>query len=325
MRGPTASIWTDSGATALVAMVGCGILIGLLFVRPALRETTLLAPLTWSFVCVMAIVGCEVGIALMPSSLSPARLAAVRYLAHATMFCPLMAVLGAKRPQNREWSFVVFSWWIVLSLPAMSTLLFPAGRFQIGWLWSVLLIGASVTTVVNYGPTKFWLSSLLVSAAQFTVVPGIVDFGGGLGPSAPPAARIHSLVAIVLIGLALVAAYVTARIRPRTEPAPINRAWQDFRDAFGAIWALRAADRINAVAMAAGWDIALGWRGFRSTASREEGGFKPRPDVAPVLEQSVRNLLRRFVTTAWLDARLSTDSPSQTHETSETNAVDQTA
>jgi hypothetical protein len=324
MRGPTASISTELGATALITTVGCCILIGLLFVRPALRETTLVAPWTWSVLCVVAIIGCEIALALIPSpSLSPARLAAIRYMAHATMFCPLMAVLGAKRPQNREWSFIVFSWWVVLALPAFPTLLFPAGKFQIGWLWWLLLTGSIVMTVVNYGPTKFWLSSLLIAAAQCTVVPGMVDFGDRPGASAVPA--VNSQVALVLIGLALAVAFVRARFRPRTTQAPIDRVWIDFRDAFGAIWAFRAADRINAVATATGWDIALGWRGFRSTSSSEAGGFEPRPEVAPVLEQSIRNLLRRFVTTAWLDARLSTDLEHQNHETSETDAVDQSA
>lgn len=269
----------------------------------------------------MAIGGCEIALALMPSPLlSPARMAAVRYMAHVTMFCPLMAVLGAKRPQNREWSFIVFSWWIVLSLPAISALLFPTGKFQIGWLWWLLLTGASVMTVLNYGPTKFWLSSLLIAAAQFLVVPGIVDFGGRPGVSA----GVNSQTSLILIGLAFLAACVTARSCPRTEKAPLDRVWLDFRDAFGAIWALRVADRINALAMAASWDIALGWRGFRSTVSPDVSDLKIRPEVAPVLEQSVRNLLRRFVTTEWLDARLSTDSPRQTLEPSGTNALDQT-
>src|SRR5688572_13251151 len=44
-------------------------------------------------------------------------LAHVRYLAAVATLCPSVAVLGAKRPQDRGWQFIVASLWLVAALP----------------------------------------------------------------------------------------------------------------------------------------------------------------------------------------------------------------
>ncbi len=80
----------------------------------SLEGTTLRAPWYWTLAAVVAPGRGRVFRRAVPLSASH-----VRYLAAVATFCPLMAVLGAKRPQDRPWQFVVLSLWIVLALPGL--------------------------------------------------------------------------------------------------------------------------------------------------------------------------------------------------------------
>ena len=121
----------------------------------------------------------------------------LRFAAAMATFCPLMALLGAKRPQDRAWQFIVFSLWIVLSLPSFEWLLFggvaeihPA-RF---WFLVVLtLIGAT-----NGLTTRYWPSGLLFAGGQLALlvpfltsgqVPLPEEVAGSLGLAAMVLAR----------------------------------------------------------------------------------------------------------------------------------------
>ena len=71
-----------------------------------------------------------------------------------------MAILGAKRPQNIGWQFIVGSLWIVLILPAAdNVLLWRGGQLNIGavreWFLTVLLfVGLSNYLLTRYGLTS---------------------------------------------------------------------------------------------------------------------------------------------------------------------------
>ena len=47
----------------------------------------------------------------------------------------------------------------------------------------------------------------------------------------------------------------------------VNRLWDDFRNFFGLVWALRMVERINALAVQQRWTIRLSLEGFPETAA----------------------------------------------------------
>jgi hypothetical protein len=88
------------------------------------------------------------------------------------------------------------------------------------------------------------------------------------------------------------------RVGPRTATWS-DRAWLDFRNTFGAVWALRVMERINQAARQSGRAEVLRWQGFVAgwdpLAEREAAGQS--------LTMTIRMLLRRFVNVAWLERR----------------------
>src|SRR5262249_34999481 len=76
------------------------------------RGTTLLAPFVWSFISLALVVPAYLYL------MQPVRYFADFYrreglwlIALCSSFCPLLALLGAKRPQNRMWQWIVVSFW----------------------------------------------------------------------------------------------------------------------------------------------------------------------------------------------------------------------
>jgi len=289
---------TNETTAAIAAALGAGVLVLLGMGRPRISGTTLVAPWAWAGFSTLAVVGTELAAGLAGEG---ARwLVPLRTIAAMTTFCPLMAVLGAKRPQDRAWQFIVLALWAVLCLPAAEWWLFGGGEPQEihpARAWFLLvLVGV---TAVNYLPTRYWFSSLLFSAAQIAVLSAYLPFGGrGLPGAAGP-----------ILGLALsLAAAAGVVFRPdasRRRADPLDRAWLDFRDRFGTLWALRVEERINASARMYGWPTRLRWTGF---AHGDAVQGNNHPQLPGKLEQAValglRNLLRRFVSDAWLTERL---------------------
>jgi hypothetical protein len=268
-----------------LGLVGLGALIWRL---PRLRGTTLVAPWAWSLVALAGIVGTELAIGWMGTS-GVAWLAQARFAAATGTFCPVMALLGAKRPQNGPWQFVVFSLWLVLSLASIEWLLFGGAPEIHPARLAFLLILVGTGAVCGVG-TRFWPSSLLFAAGQIAILSPI--FAGTTldAPSATP----FGLAAIVCAWLLLAADWPAAR----QSASPLDRLWLDFRDALGAAWALRVAQRMNASAKMQGWPVWLGWNGFER---REGGQIRQVPDV---VEESFRAILGRFLSPEWIDARL---------------------
>jgi hypothetical protein len=182
--------------------------------------------------------------------------------------------------------------WLILSLPSVEWLLFggieelhPA-RF---WFLAILIVMGALNGLL----TRYWPSSLLTAGAQGALIAPHLEvsaqvFDPGGGP----------LVALALFALAW---GLVARQWPRRGRAslPLDRVWLDFRDDFGAVWALRVAQRLNESAARYDWPLVLDWRGF---AGRDG---KPVDLVPPAVDDSLRTLLRRFVSPRWIDERLS--------------------
>jgi len=75
--------------------------------------------------------------------------------------------------------------------------------------------------------------------------------------------------------------------------AELDRRWLDFRDAYGALWALRILARINQTAEVQGWPMRLVWSGFTLLQAKESS--HPSEEQLEELRTTLSTLLRRFV------------------------------
>jgi hypothetical protein len=285
-----AAALTTVGMTALVAR------------RSALRGTTLIAPWWWSVLAVATLGLTEMALAWAPSN--AAWTTHARFLSAATTLCPMMAVLGAKRPQDRAWQLIVAALLLVVVWPAVQALAFrpdrplmlhPAWRGFVSILW---LLG-----LVNGLPTRHALATLAAGLGQGCLL-------ADLAPAAIAQVFPGTIDATmrVLLGLACCAAAIVLwawRLCPdRAGCSGGDRAWLDFRDLYGAVWGLRVAERFNAAAEQHAWPCKLGWRGIvaRRAADDAADGAASR-DPPPAARQALLGLLRRFVDEAWIAER----------------------
>jgi hypothetical protein len=292
----------ETAAVLSTAMTGATLRLGVALVlaalllaavarlRPLTRGTTLLAPWWWAVAVAITVNAAVIWNASQPASdLTPW----VRYLAGATLLAPPMAVLGAKRPQDGAWQWVVLSLVTLAILPAAHQWLFHPGselRLEPAWQWFVLVIAA--VGVGNYLITARALAAALVGVGMYCF----------LGEQIPGFLRFEVPERDV-VGLAALAAgaLLARRLPGRDGLAPHDRLWRDFRDDFGAAWALRSAERFNAAAAQAGWGTTLAWGGF--------GLHEGQAELTPAEAQCFDNLLRRFVDPEWIAIRV--DGPSR--------------
>ena len=59
-------------------------------------------------------------------------------------------------------------------------------------------------------------------------------------------------------------------------------------------------ERMNAAATMYGWPVQLAWSGFIAARRRSADAL----DAPPAVEDSLRTLLRRFVSREWIDERM---------------------
>jgi hypothetical protein len=211
----------------------------------------------------------------------------LRFAAIAVSFCPIVAVLGAKRPQDTAWNFVVLSLWAIVALPAAeSFFLHPGQKLSLGdarawFLW--ILIGLEL---INYAPTRFGIAAGLLAAGQ------IVALGPYLALVHQQLASWAPVAGLVLVAAALLVAWIATGRETRTANE-LDRAWLDFRDAFGLLWGLRLQERINTVANLNGWNAELTWSGFRS-AETGQAITEFEPSIEEGLRTALSGVLRRF-------------------------------
>lgn len=286
--------------TIVAALLGLGVLLR---GRRALAGSTLVAPWWWSTSVLLIVTALEVLAAIAVSVATtgsnaggtpPAWITHVELVAAALTFCPLMALLGAKRPQDRAWQFIVLSLAVVLMLPAAEALLFrpgaPVAMHAARRWFLVILLGVTLVTGL---PTRRWLATLLLVAGQILLlgehVPGLAGVTAALEGWRIP-------LGMVLVALALVAA---AHPWPRRQTglAPWDRTWLDFRDAFGTLWGLRVIERFNDTARRSNWPVRLKWGGY------EFEGVEPTAELTTAMRAAMASLLWRFVPGEWLDRR----------------------
>jgi hypothetical protein len=270
------------------------------------RRTTLAAPALWWIVAALTIAAVEAALAfrlIEPSTLAASRW---RYAAAVGTFCPLVAVLGAKRPQDRGWQWVVAALWLTLLVPVAQSIVSPGGtRLELFAAWRWLLWAFIAMSLLNYLPTRMALAALLAAAGQSMLLRD--------ASSAEATANQDQDIAIglALLTAAWLAAELThARRRSRTLLRPASQfpadsvlplatvqtaRWLAFRDAWGAFWAVRILQRVNHTAELANWPIRLQWNGVVSTNDRNDAPLPPlAPDTEASLNQSLDALLRRF-------------------------------
>jgi hypothetical protein len=143
-------------------------------------------------------------------------------------------------------------------------------------------------------PTRHWLAALLVAGGELALVWGYLP-----GNSAGGSSR-----QVLLGSVLLLAAALSAMSRPRRAAAlPHNRLWLDFRDSFGALWAARVLERVNAAAAMYAWPVRLGWNGFHAADNPSRLAEIP-PEIEATVRKNLVGLLRRFVSQEWIERRL---------------------
>jgi hypothetical protein len=211
-----------------------------------------------------------------------------------------MALLGAKRPQDRPWHFIVLSLWVVLALPALHVLLLRSGQSlstpsALGWF----MLGLLTIGFFNRVLTPAWISGLLFACGQMSLLADHLPLVGHL----PGIDRCQcQLLGLGLIALSTIFSWMLSH-RRHAGAEPLDRLWLEFRDLFGVLWALRLAERINSSAILTKSDMVLRWSGFQTSAGGRITDSKS-PDAIRIQRQGLENLLRRFVSRTWIAERL---------------------
>lgn len=285
-------IATASGAAGPASIALVLLTAGLLALAVAWRDvrtTTLVAGWWWTLASLCALATGEALVATHADPL-PAWVSHLRYAAAMTTFCPLMALLGSKRPQHRAWQLIVLTFLGVLVLPAAEALLFyPTEPLSVhsARRWFLLILVA--VGAFNSLPTRYWPTGLLTCLGQVLLMGEylpLVQFGLGQW-------QVAAGIACLVAGLSLRAAQLP---RGRRASRPPDRLWFDFRDSYGTLWALRVADRFNDTARRLGWGVRLGWNGL--TFDRDADQHSPGTQAA--VNRGLRMLLRRFVSPEWI-------------------------
>ena len=293
--------WLPIAVALTLGAVGCGALVR---AGGRLRGTTLTQPRGWAIGAIGFLVASEVLVGLLEADRQPGWVEAIRYAAATATLCPLMALLGARRPQHRAWQMIVLSFWAVVQVPSLQWLLMRSGEpLHLFPAWSWFLAILLFVALVNHLPTRFATAALLALAGQLTILAPYLplvalwtaDWAGG-------ATR-------PLVGTALlVAAILSATYQPRRSDdlRPLDRLWLDFRDLYGTVWALRVAAEVNSSSAMHGRNMTLTWDGFcPSGDSHDPSNEAPTPpDAAHAVERSLRSHVGRFVSTEWMDKRL---------------------
>lgn len=279
-----------------------------------LRETTLVAPAVWGVAAIALLMWSCVFAGGIRFDDNSALLAAdlstwsyLRYAAAALVIAPTLAQLGAKSPQNGAWQFIVVTLVVVLMLPVVQGWAYGDESPAVHLLFRWLLLAHVFLGVGNYLFTRFAPAAVLLGVGEVALIAEYLPFGNR---TASPSRELFGLACLVA---AIGAAFGIAQLRVRTERS-IERLWADFRDAFGAVWTLRIAERLNASAQLHRWPVEFSWGGVAVVGrgdepSTDRGLASLETDLQHRIERELRSYLRRFVSHDWIARRLSSGDP----------------
>lgn len=233
-----------------------------------LRHTTLQAPCVWATGSLVAVM-IDVGGSGAWQALTAEHL---HYLAGISTLAPFVALLGAKRPQNRAWQWIVAALLLLLALQSLKAVVMDRGAppaLHLAWRW--LLVVLLAAQFANYLPTRLTLAAGLAFAGQAFLLADQLPAATWL-----PEPRAPWGLGLLSSGVLVAAILWRGRSRPFVPPASsddataMSRAWLAFRDAYGVLWALRIAERVNAECRQHGRPIRVRWRGFHMPQSNRE-------------------------------------------------------
>ncbi len=213
--------------------------------------------------------------------------------------CPLISVLGAKRPTSRVWNwFIILPLIAVLGWPAVTVLVrYPdlvALKIQapvyIGFVL-VLVMG-----IGNYMGSRYGLSAFFIGVA---VILSLWPMSNSYLGDHDSVTRLRGFASL-FCGFAVLHGFRQS-IRPSLDESRFDKVWFDFRDAFGIVWSIRIQDRINQTAVKEKWCVRLGTEGF---VWEDEAPSDKREHTEERLRHTLYWLLRRFVDPIWIDERL---------------------
>lgn len=255
--------------------------------RLQVRGTVLSGAVLWTGFAILMVSLSAIVTTLWPNHRWQAEL---HWFALVASFCPFIARLGAKRPQDRAWFWIVLTFWVVAGWPAWESWLTdrdPASSWLRDAMFGILVL----MQIADCAATRAWLGSWLLAIGQILWHP---QFQTLFGESTP--------FWLVLLPLVLGVAAMRIVIRAwRPLPPSLkgwDRIWQTIRDRMGVLWGLRIMERFNADLETAREEIRLTWSGF--VVKREA---RPDADDAfpAVAELELINQLRRFADHDWIE------------------------
>jgi uncharacterized membrane protein YhaH (DUF805 family) len=289
---PDASLlWAIAAGAAAVAAAASG--WGVF----AVRGSTAVPAAAWAAAAASAL-ATEMAVRAAGGLADPAAAQAARLGVAALGVCPAMSLLGAKRPQHGVWQFIVATLACVLALPAVvAVLVRPGTAPDIGWLWWSFLALLVAVGWMNFAGTRPAAAATLVAAGQFGLLRGLLESAAVATPG--QGAAIDAAASVAIAAGAGLAAFRGVGSPPRSRsPGTLGREvdapFLALRDTLGAAWALRIAERFDAIATVRGWPCRLRFGGLDCGGDPADGAWH-RDAV-----RAFRSLARRFATPDWL-------------------------
>lgn len=265
--------------------------VALGFAFRSVRGTTLVWPaiwaaLTWAFIGLFS---------RFPG-------AGQRYFSAVLAITPVLAMLGAKRPQNLAWQCIVATMVAVLVSPVGKAWAYAEIFFETPMLFRWLLAAHILIGFANYAPTRFAVPAALAAVGQVLLAAGALPF-----LNAGSYSNFRSGVAV--LACAIILAVWLDHSSSKHAPG-MQRLWNDFRNHYGAVWTLRVAERLNSTAEMHRWPVEFSWsgllvKGFSSRSYVDDKSLDSLdPEVRHRVERELRSMLRRFVSHDWIVRRL---------------------
>jgi hypothetical protein len=290
--------WSQFAACAGIA----SLLPVVVRLRTGLTGTALLS--AWPPLAIAWLVWLVIAVVTLPPSPLRPWADSLWFLAAITALVPPIAVLGARRPTSRVWTwFVLVPLVLVFAWPVLPVLVSGAGPAAFN-LEAPVVVGFGLVLIMgagNYLGLAHTISALLWMAGLLLIVLPLCPATNG------PLLDVWSGRTGGTCCLAA-AGWIADRQAARSRLAndsrlPFNRAWSDFRESFGIVWSKRIQERFNEDARGKGLKLRLGFQGLEdASGGRSSDSFEPASLAAA--ESSLRWHLQKFVDPEWIDQRL---------------------
>ena len=293
--------------TQLAACAGLASLFPVLVrLRAGLVGTALAS--TWPPLVLAWLVWLVVAIVTLPPSPLRPWADSLWFLAAVVALVPPIAVLGSRRPTSRVWTwFVLVPLVLVFTWPVLPVLVSGAGPAAFN-LEAPVVVGYGLVLIMGAGnylglahtvSALLWLAGLALVVLPLCPATKVAMLDAWSG---------RAVGAFCLVAAGWFADRQAARCRLANDSQlQFNRAWSDFRELFGIVWAKRIQERFNDDARRRGLSLRLGFQGLE-TSSEGHALENVDPVTLAAAEASLRWLLQKFVDPEWIDRRLAQSS-----------------